>query len=119
MSDTTEHQSEHAHPNYVKIWLILTGLLVISVLGPMIEIKAITLITAFGIAIVKALMVAAYFMHLNVEKRYIWWLFFAMLAFVVVLFYGLAPDIMNDKGVNWTNPLPEGAAAEPTHTEGH
>ena len=72
------HSSEHIHSvsSYVKIWGILVVLLIISVVGPMAEIKVITLVTAFGIAIVKALMVAAKFMHLNVEKRYIWYLLF-------------------------------------------
>ncbi|GIT73411.1 MAG: hypothetical protein Ct9H300mP28_32250 [Pseudomonadota bacterium] len=35
----------------------------------MLEIPVITLITAFGIAIVKAFMVAANFMHLKFEKQ--------------------------------------------------
>ena len=55
--------------HYVKIWGILLVLLVISICGPMLEIKVVTLITAFGIAIVKAWVVASYFMHLNIEKN--------------------------------------------------
>jgi hypothetical protein len=46
------------HRNYVKIWAILTGLLVVSVLGPMVGIRMVTLIAAFGIALVKAYLVA-------------------------------------------------------------
>ena len=59
----------YAHPNYIKIWFWLLGLLVISVAGPMLEIPALTIITAFGIAIVKAYLVAANFMHLKFEKK--------------------------------------------------
>ena len=60
---------EHAHhTNYVKIWAILLVLLLISITGPMLEIRVVTLITAFGIAIVKAYIVAKNFMHLDVEK---------------------------------------------------
>ena len=44
-------------------------LLVVSVAGPMLEIKIVTLITAFGIAVVKAYLVAKNFMHLNIEQR--------------------------------------------------
>jgi hypothetical protein len=44
--------------------------------------KILTLITAFGIAIVKALIVAAFFMHLNVEKKYIWYVLLTMLTAV-------------------------------------
>ena len=52
----------HDHPNYIKIWYWLLGLLALSVIGPMFEIPIITVITAFGIAIVKAYLVAANFM---------------------------------------------------------
>jgi caa(3)-type oxidase subunit IV len=114
----SEEHSEHSHTNYVKIWAILLVLLIISVLGPMIGIKAVTLVTAFGIAIVKALMVAAYFMHLNIEKRIAWYILFAAVAFLAVCFYGIAPDVMNKEGANWKknppahidNPPVEGAA---------
>lgn len=102
----SEEHSEHSHPNYVKIWAILLVLLIISVLGPMIGIKAITLVAAFGIAIVKALMVAGYFMHLNVEKKIVWYILIATIAFVAVCFFGIAPDVMNEKGTNWEkNPI--------------
>lgn len=103
----SEEHSEHSHTNYVKIWAILLALLVISVLGPMLGIKAVTLATAFGIAIVKALMVAAYFMHLNVEKKIAWYILFAAVAFLAVCFFGIAPDVMNKEGVNWKMQTPE------------
>ena len=48
------HAPSHGHTNYVAIWGILVALLVVSVLGPMLGIRVVTLITAFGIAIVKA-----------------------------------------------------------------
>ena len=75
-----EHSEEHGQAYYVKIWGILLVLLIVSILGPVLAphlefgfLKAwmITLITAFGIAVVKAYLVAANFMHLNIEKRYI------------------------------------------------
>jgi len=100
----TEAHGAHTHPNYVKIYLTLVVLFVISVLGPTLGIKAVTLITAFGIAIVKATMVAAYFMHLNIEKRYIWYLMFTMLAVMLVFFAGVAPDVLKQSGRNWTHP---------------
>src|SRR4051812_13985801 len=84
---TTTHSKEHHHPNYFKIWVTLVILLVISVLGPLIGIKAVTLITAFGIAIVKAFMVAANFMHLNVEKKYIWYFLLLCLALMIFFFF--------------------------------
>ena len=104
--------SHHSHPNYVKIWAILVGLLVVSVLGPMLGIKAITLITAFGIAVVKALMVAAWFMHLNVEKKFVWYMLLGGLLFMVVLWAGLSPDIQATEGQRWKNLYEEPAVAE-------
>ena len=99
-ADTGAHHSE---VYYVKIWLLLLVLLVISILGPMLEIKILTLITAFGIAIVKALLVAAYFMHLNIEKRYVWYMLASMLLMVGLFFAGTAADIMKPDGNNWEN----------------
>ncbi len=94
---------EHAHPNYIKIWAILTVLLFVSIAGPMLGIPALTLITAFGIALVKAAMVGAYFMHLNIEKRYVWYMLFTALLFLSLFFFGTSPDILKAEGTNWVN----------------
>jgi len=95
------HEAHPAHRNYVKIWGILVVLLAISVAGPFAGIRVITLITAFGVALVKAYMVAKNFMHLDVEKRIIHWLLAVVLALMVLLFAGVSPDVMKDKGRNW------------------
>ena len=76
-------------------------LLFVSVLGPLVGNFYITLITAFGIAIVKALMVCAYFMHLKTEKRIVWYMLLASIALMVLFFSALMPDIMRNKGQNW------------------
>jgi caa(3)-type oxidase subunit IV len=109
MSDTAKaavaDQDDHGHhdhtKHYVKIWLILLVLLCISIAGPELEIQIVTLITAFGIAIVKAYMVAKEFMHLSVEKPVVHWFLATALVFMVLLFAGLAPDVMNHEGSNW------------------
>ena len=44
----------HSAKGYVKTWAVLVVLLIISVIGPMFEILWLTLLTAFGIACVKA-----------------------------------------------------------------
>ena len=99
-------EAAHAHhPNYIKIWGLLCVLLVVSVAGPFLEIQVVTLITAFGIAIVKAYIVAAKFMHLNVEKRYIVYLMLTMLVFMLLFFSAVAPDVMKHEGTNWTKPM--------------
>ena len=100
-------KTDTATQHYIKIWGILLALLVVSICGPMLEIQVITLITAFGIAIVKAYLVAKHFMHLNIEKKYISFLLIIMLAFMFVLFFGIAPDVMNAEGQNWERVMPK------------
>ena len=102
--------SELHHPNYVKIWAILLVLLGISIAGPFIGIQFVTLITAFGIAIVKAYLVAKNFMHLNIEKRLAVYMLTTMLVFVFLFFAGTAPDVMKHDGWQWTKPPVEAAA---------
>jgi caa(3)-type oxidase subunit IV len=110
MSEHTEHEV-----NYVKIWLILLALLVVSILGPFLGIKAVTLITAFGIAIVKAYLVAKNFMHLNIEPRYAVYLLLTMLVFMLLLFAGTAPDVMKHEGTNWVKPAVHAESQAPAH----
>ena len=105
MSEEHTAEGHTHHPNYVKIWAILCVLLVISVIGPMFEIRVVTLITAFGIAVVKAYMVAKYFMHLTIEPRYITYLMTTMLVFMLLFFTAVAPDVMKYEGTNWKKPI--------------
>jgi len=79
------HDHGH-HTNYFKVYYILLALLSVSIAGPMIGIKWLSLVTAFGIAVVKAYLVAANFMHLKVEKKYVVYLLLTALAFMF-LFY--------------------------------
>jgi caa(3)-type oxidase subunit IV len=98
----TAHAATHGHHrNYVKIWGILVALLVVSVAGPFLGIRVVTLIAAFGVALVKAYMVAKNFMHLDVEKPIIHWMMAVALTFMVLLFAGVAPDVMKDRGAGW------------------
>lgn len=96
---------EHHEPSfYVKIWGYLLVLLAISIVGPMFEIQWLTLLTAFGIACVKAYMVAVNFMHLNLAPRYVTYLVTTTLVFMLLFFAGTAPDVMKDHGTNWEKP---------------
>ena len=97
MSDT------NAPMKYVKVWGVLLVLLAVSIAGPMFERPTVTLVTAFGIALVKASLVVTYFMHLNVEKRYIRYMLYAMLLMIGLLFAGTAPDVMQISGLRWQN----------------
>jgi len=97
--------SESHDPSfYVKIWAVLLVLLIISVVGPMAEIQWLTLATAFGIAVVKAYLVAVNFMHINLTPRYVTYMMTTALVFMLLFFAGTAPDVMKDKGQNWKKP---------------
>jgi caa(3)-type oxidase subunit IV len=93
--------SDHDHPSYFKIWAILVVLLLISVLGPMLEIQVVTLLTAFGIAVIKAYMVAKHFMHVNLTPRFVPYLMGTCLVFMLLFVAGTAPDVYKDDGDNW------------------
>ena len=131
---SSTHAAGHAaghgpHRNYLKIWGILVVLLAVSVAGPFAGIRVVTLITAFGIALVKAYMVAKNFMHLDVEKPIIRWLMAVALVLMVLMFSGLSPDVMKDRGRNWqkdegfhpkTAVGPHGAGSDSSHgAKGH
>jgi len=103
-SEMPAYEEHTHHPNYVKIWAILSALLVVSVAGPFIGIRAVTLITAFGIAIVKAYMVAKNFMHITVAPRFVAYLVGTMLVFMLLFFAGVSPDVMKARGTDWEKP---------------
>jgi caa(3)-type oxidase subunit IV len=107
--DNASHGS-HGTSHYVKVWLILLGLFLVSVAGPMIGVRWITLITAFGIAVIKAHKVAAEFMHLKVEKRIATLIMLSMVVVMVIFFFGVAPDVMKSSGTRWMKK----PVAEPT-----
>jgi caa(3)-type oxidase subunit IV len=102
----------HPHPNYIKIWYWLLVLLAVSVAGPMLEIPAITIITAFGIATVKAYLVAANFMHLKFEKKIIWFLLILSICLLGVFFFGTAPDLMMTEGDQWIDCIADKSCVE-------
>ncbi len=96
--------SEHAHStpaDYVKVWGILVVLLIISIIGPELGIQWVTLVTAFGIAVVKAGLVVRKFMHIQNSPPYISYIMVTCLVFMLLFFAGTAPDVMQDTGDNW------------------
>ena len=116
MSETETH-----HPNYVKIWAILVVLLGISVLGPMLGIQIVTLVAAFGIAVVKAYLVVKNFMHIGHAARYVTYLVVTCLVFMLLFFAGTSPDVMKPDGENWAKPSWHEVAVGggPRDSEGH
>jgi caa(3)-type oxidase subunit IV len=106
-----EHKESHAHDaahdahhvNYKKIYFTLLGLLVVSVVGPFFGVLWVTLITAFGIAIVKANLVIQNFMHLKWERRIAKWFLTTSLVLMFLMVAGVSVDVMNHEGNNWEN----------------
>jgi len=97
--------AEHAehHTNYTKIYITLLVLLVVSIIGPELGIFWVTLVTAFGIALVKASMVIRHFMHLKDERALIGWMLVTSVLLMFLFFFGIAPDVMKHEGANWEN----------------
>lgn len=102
--------SEH-HTNYKKIYFTLLALLVVSVAGPFMGILWVTLLTAFGIAFVKAHLVIQNFMHLREEKRIVKWVLATSVILMGLMMAGISPDVMRHEGTNWTNVAAQEAVA--------
>lgn len=102
-SHAASHEG-HGDSHYVKIYFALLALLTVSIVGPMLEVKVITLVTAFGVAIVKAYLVAKNFMHINLTPRFVIYTFTTTLVFMLLFFAGTAPDVMKSSGTNWEKP---------------
>ncbi len=102
--ESKEHEKHDAHDvNYKKIYFTLLGLLVVSVAGPFFGIVWVTLITAFGIAFVKANLVIQNFMHLKWEKRIAKWVLTTSVVLMALMMAGVSADVMNHEGNNWEN----------------
>jgi caa(3)-type oxidase subunit IV len=107
--DHGEH--EHIHPPiyYVKIWALLLVLMVLSLIGSEVPNHFVVLMAAFGIALVKAYLVCAKFMHLNIEKKFVIYFLVTSLAFMALFYFGIAPDVMKHEGHRWKNVAAEAA----------
>lgn len=112
MSENNEHKDDHGHDtghhvNYFAIYVALVVLFLISVAGPEIGeltgLRWITLVTAFGIAVVKAQLVINNFMHLKWEKRLMKWVLASTVVLMILMVAGISPDVLNHEGSNWEN----------------
>ena len=92
---------DHKHPNYIMIWVILLVLTVLEVavayspksLSDVDGIITITIVLLVGMALVKAGLVAAYFMHLKFEQRNFVMIVSFPLVLACVLVILLLPDV--------------------------
>jgi cytochrome c oxidase subunit 4 len=83
----------HKHPNYMAIfwWLAILTVVELGVIFmPMSKMTIGVLLCALALA--KAALVAAYFMHLKFETKTLTWIAFTPLAIAVLLIFVLMPD---------------------------
>jgi len=82
------------HPNYVLVWYWLLGLALASVLVSTLPLPhTFTIVLVFSAALVKALLVALYFMHLRFEGGLIYALALVPLVLFGTLLLVLFPEI--------------------------
>jgi caa(3)-type oxidase subunit IV len=89
--DGHEHASES---QYILIWGILVAALLVSLVLGYMHLPVVTIVLIFSIAVVKAYLVLAYFVHLRTEPFFIVLIVGAGLACIYFLFFGLVPDIV-------------------------
>lgn len=109
------------HVNYKKIYIVLLVLLGISIAGPTLGVPWLTLITAFGIAFVKATLVVQNFMHLKWEQKIMKWVLLTSVVIVLLFWAAVRPDVGAHQGRNWNNDAAQAATArgiEPPHEPG-
>jgi caa(3)-type oxidase subunit IV len=87
--------AEHARPNYVAVWAWLVLLLIVSVAAAYLPFpQAATISVIFAVAVAKAVLVAANYMHLRFEQRLIRAIAVAPVLLFLVLTLALLPDIV-------------------------
>jgi caa(3)-type oxidase subunit IV len=88
----------HARPNYVAVWAWLVFLLVISLLAVYLPFsQAITVTLIFTVAVVKAFLVVANFMHLRFETRWIHAIALVPVVLFIIMTIALVPDVVYNR----------------------
>ncbi|MGZ8426954.1 MAG: cytochrome C oxidase subunit IV family protein [Candidatus Binatia bacterium] len=84
----------HAHPNYIKIFIILSVLTAVEIGVTFLGLPRTLLVALLvGLAVWKAALVALHFMHLKIEKKTL--TIVAIIPFILCVFLSLMllPDI--------------------------
>ncbi len=90
--------AEIRHVNYVAIWKILVAALVVSLLLAHWKMPRLAAALIFSVAIAKAALVAAYYMHLKFEPRFVVLAVISGLLCLLILFAGLSLDMVHVYG---------------------
>ena len=96
----TSKTDDHAEPNYWMVWLALAVLTVIELLVAQVqEARAFVIFSLCALALAKAALVAAYFMHLKFEKYALILIVLSPLLLSGILYIGLVPDAVTH--IHW------------------
>ncbi|MDA8791773.1 cytochrome C oxidase subunit IV family protein [Bacteriovoracaceae bacterium] len=79
---------------YVYLWVVLLVLLIGSLFAGHLGSPLMEKIIIWGVAIIKTLIVAAYYMHLKMEKKFIKWSFYFGICCVVFFVAGTYVDVV-------------------------
>ena len=105
MSDA-HAEGEHPKVNYMGIFWILVVLTVAEVGVVYVPLpKLILAVILIAFALAKAVLVAAYFMHLKFEKKTMWLIASAPMIFATIMTVGLIPD--SEKGLQGSDKDPD------------
>jgi cytochrome c oxidase subunit IV len=96
----TGKTNDHAEPNYWMVWLALAILTVIELLVARVQgARAFVIFSLCALALAKAALVAAYFMHLKFEKYALILVVLSPLVLSGILYVGLVPDAITH--IHW------------------
>lgn len=94
MAQPESGHARSSQPSYLLIWAILVVALLVSMGIGELQLPVVTAVFIFSIALVKAYLVLAYYMHLRWEPYFVVALVATGMACLYVLFFGLVPDIV-------------------------
>jgi caa(3)-type oxidase subunit IV len=87
------NEDYHGHPNYTMVFAALVVLMVATVIVDEIGLsRGIMTVSVFAIAVVKAYLVMANFMHLKYEPGLVDLFPYLSIALIIILFFGVYPD---------------------------
>ncbi len=90
MSQTAAHE----HPNYIALWGVLLALLFAGIGAGFLGNHVLAAVLVFGVAFVKAWIVAMNYMHLQFEPKLVKIVVLGAICIVFLVFVGLVPDIV-------------------------
>ena len=94
MSEET-HAEPHDHTvKYVTVWALLTAALVVSLIIGTFHVEVVTVTLIFSIALMKAYMVIAHFMHVKGAPAYVKWILATGVVCLYIAFFGFVTDIV-------------------------